>query len=82
MKCENCKFWNRFSSVLEVSAGEKGWYQVSAEGLPIYGQCRINPPQVVNHTVSSRNAWPLTLEQDWCGQFTQNPKPDKGGAKD
>jgi len=36
------------------------------------GQCRIRPPQVQTMAGYISSAWPITQEDDWCGEFTED----------
>jgi len=58
--CERCVFWVRFK--------ENGDSEVE-------GECRRLPPQVMaTGSVKEQFVmcqWPVTGEQDWCGEFSE-----------
>ncbi len=54
MYCKICKYW-------------KGDKDKRGKDMEI-GQCRINPPTVVN-SVLHNAMWPTSRPDDWCGQF-------------
>ena len=67
-KCENCKFWGRFSKHSPLPEGVSNW-----------GECRKWAPIVMSpsiFTLSNENgteqqlfsAFPQTAEDDWCGE--------------
>lgn len=66
MKCADCKFWS----------AKKGdpW----ADGV---GECRRHAPLPVlladegDHSHSAFVAWPLTLDEQFCGEFVAAKSP-------
>lgn len=53
--CKKCHWWQQYSLP---------WNADHPDNL---GECRRYPPQVNGE---QQGAWPLTLEQEWCGEFS------------
>lgn len=55
--CMFCAFWNRNKTPTDA-----------------FGQCRRHAPLAVKKTgdrLSTAKRWPVTHEEDWCGDFEQ-----------
>jgi hypothetical protein len=54
-RCANCEFWKQ------------------RRGVPTSGFCQKNAPlpEVHSPRTTLYVTWPITLEDDWCGQFQQ-----------
>jgi hypothetical protein len=54
MSCKDCCFWEKYD--LEEQPHE----------TPDFGECRRYPPTA---TSDDQQLWPVTHEDDWCGEF-------------
>lgn len=56
-KCENCEFWDRNSGTSFDSHGHTR------------RPCKRNAPFVIGDSNMLYPRWPMTSENDWCGEF-------------
>jgi len=55
--CEACRFWDRRKKKAPVTPADEAPEPVFTSA------CRIRPP------TKSTNGWPITREDDWCGEY-------------
>ena len=60
VRCKLCSFWSRSGFGLAAWGGMAGF-------------CKNNPPTVGKNGAS---IWPITMEDDWCGQFDFNAEQE------
>jgi hypothetical protein len=59
-QCRFCFYWERMVQ------------QPKDDGIE-RGQCRIRSPQLYHLDIGVYgNGWPVTQEDDWCGEFTED----------
>ena len=65
--CRRCAYWQRFNGKCVAAIG-------IAAGKVKPGLCRRQPPIVRAWTEVGRECvWPVTGEDEWCGEFVKAP---------
>jgi hypothetical protein len=61
-RCANCEFWRQ------------------RKGVPTNGFCQKNAPFPKVHSPRTTLfvSWPMTMEDDWCGEFQERGDTTKG----
>ena len=75
-RCEKCVHWDRGVRMVVGGAGQTAVVDSK-------GRCRRNPPIVERSIEAERSeghsvdpspvVWPVTKEDDWCGEFGELP---------
>jgi hypothetical protein len=58
--CSECKYW------FAAPGGER-----EAEEGPHFGNCKRNPPLLLNLEGNTYTGFPMIVDTEWCGEFNK-----------
>jgi hypothetical protein len=66
-RCETCRFWD-----LRIGDSDEG-AGVCRRHAPVAATPAVNVSQKVEDQTASFPSWPLTLNDEWCGEWQVKP---------
>ncbi len=65
-RCDQCRFFHP-----HPPASERGEIVVATDGIWGGGECRAQPPVIVDHNTFA--SFPIVWNDGWCGRFERQP---------